>query len=140
MTLRENLVGNAKLAAIASQAQRPLTADQPYGYVDVAATTLRQSAALVLRDEADAVQRIRTAVQAAAQAGVPKFVLNVRKDVLAYDGSLRMPWLVQGRTWTPTAAAGFVWGGVDRCGVSASELRTLFKGLGGIFTVKMNLG
>ncbi|KAF3127301.1 hypothetical protein TWF703_009997 [Orbilia oligospora] len=86
---------------------KPLSADLQDGYSDIA-ETIKSAISLgvvganiedlktdtstgheELRPTKEAVERIRTALKAASEAGVPDFVINARTDVLGYGGSIK---------------------------------------------------
>lgn len=94
-----------------------------------------------LRALEDAVERIRAVVRAAAEAGVPDFVVNARTDVLYQDGMSIADAVVRGRAFLEAGACTvFVWGGPGGRGVSADEVRELVRELGGMVNVKLSLG
>lgn len=153
LSLEDNLIGIRKIAAVASKRGLPLTADLQDGYNDVA-TTIKHAidAGAVgcniedvdnssgkLRNVDDAVSRIKTAVSAATEKGVPDFCINARTDVLAFGGSVDDA-VVRGQAYLNAGAVTvFVWGGPSGRGVSADEIKELVRGLGGFVNVKMNL-
>ena len=154
MTLDQNLAGLEKIAAIARKRQLPLTADLQDGYIDVAATVAQairlgvvgcnledaDCAKDSLRHLTEAVQRIKTVLRTAADAGVPDFVVNARTDVLGYGGSIDDA-VTRGKAYLEAGATTvFVWGGPKGRGISRDEVRTLVKQLDGRLNVLMRLG
>ncbi|KAJ5669447.1 Pyruvate/Phosphoenolpyruvate kinase [Penicillium macrosclerotiorum] len=143
-------------AARAANPALPLTVDLQDGYADPGATVTMaitlgavgcniedvDGATGALRSVPDAVARIRAVRRAAAEAGVPDFVVNARTDVLFLGGpgagvedAVR-----RGRAFLEAGAACvYVWGGPRGRGVSAAEVRELVGGLDGLVNVKMGL-
>ncbi|KAJ5090183.1 hypothetical protein N7532_008867 [Penicillium argentinense] len=92
-----------------------------------------------LRPLPEAVARVRTVMAAAAEVGVPDFVLNARTDVLGVTGRIEDA-VERGRAFREAGACTvFVWGGAGGRGVSDEEVRVLVKELEGMVNVKMNL-
>ncbi|KAJ5322915.1 hypothetical protein N7452_011204 [Penicillium brevicompactum] len=155
LTKSQNL---SAIAAIASAIRavnplKPLTVDLQDGYGDTAelADTVRQAIALgavgcniedadamgELRSLDEAVERVRTVVRTAAEAGVPDFVVNARTDVLA-GGTVDQA-IDRGKAFLGAGAwTVFVWGPGGR-GVSREEVVSLVAALDGRVNVKMNL-
>ncbi|PLB43206.1 carboxyphosphonoenolpyruvate phosphonomutase-like protein [Aspergillus steynii IBT 23096] len=157
LTLSQNLASVRTIASVvaATSPQLPLTVDAQDGYEDVA-QTVREIIALgavgcniedfdnragTLRSLPDAVARIRTAVQAAKDAGVPDFVINARTDILGPAGTGVIADAIQrGQAFLEAGACTvFVWGGPGGRGVSGAEVRELVAALGGRVNVKLNL-
>ncbi|RAH52735.1 carboxyphosphonoenolpyruvate phosphonomutase-like protein [Aspergillus piperis CBS 112811] len=158
LTLPQNLAAARTIAAVVAATtspQLPLTVDMQDGYEDVA-QTIRDVIALgavgcnledfdnaagKLRSLPEAVNRIRTAVQAAREAGVPDFVINARTDVLGPAGTGSIEDAIErGKAFLDAGACTvFVWGPGGR-GVSGDEVRELAKALGGMVNVKLKLG
>lgn len=160
LTLEQNLAALRELAPLAARAGLPLSADLQDGYgariedvfstaasYGVAGANLEDSIpsagfgrgiAGSLYGKDDAVARIRTALRAAAAAGVPDFVINARCDVFklepaeGLDDETRMrEALDRGRAYLAAGATTvFFWGGGAR-GLSTAEVKTLVKELGG---------
>lgn len=146
------------LAAVrAADPAKPVTVDLQDGYGDLPAlaATIQEVIALGavgcnledvdnatgrLRPVGEAVERVRTVVEAAREAGVPDFVVNARTDVLYQDGASVRDAVERGRAFLRAGACTvFVWGGPGGRGVSAEEVRELVRELGGMVNVKMNL-
>jgi 2-methylisocitrate lyase-like PEP mutase family enzyme len=153
LSLDDNLMGVRKVAAVVNKMGLPLTADMQDGYDDVASTIKEVIKAGAigcniedvdnrtekLRDFDDAVTRIKTAVTAARDAGVPDFCVNARTDVLAFGGSIKDA-ISRGRAYLDAGAVTlFVWGGAEGRGVTKEEVAELVTGLNGMVNVKMNL-
>lgn len=151
LTLEDNLIAIRKVASIATGKNIPLTADLQDGYDDVASTIKRaieagavgcniedmDNKAEKLRDVNDAVSRIKSALSAAKEAGVPDFCINARTDVLIHGGSVDDA-ITRGKAFLDAGAVTvFVWG--SSRGVSKDEVKKLVEGLGGMVNVKMNL-
>ena len=153
LTLQDNLVGIRTVASVINKTDLPLTTDLQDGYEDVA-WTIKQAieAGAVggniedvdtkvdkLRTVEDAVSRIKTALKAASDAGVPDFCVNARTDVLLYGGTIDEA-IARGRAYLDAGATTvYVWGGPSGRGVSREEIKQLVKGLNGMINVKMNL-
>lgn len=153
LDLETNLAGIRRIAAVARQHDLPLTADMQDGYVDVAESIKRcieagavgcnledvDIKANVLRSAEDHVERIKAALQAAREAGVPDFVVNARTDVLALGGAIDDA-IQRGRAYLEAGAVTvYIWGGPKGRGVRNEEVEQLVEGLGGMINVKMNL-
>jgi 2-methylisocitrate lyase-like PEP mutase family enzyme len=157
LTKSQNLTAIAAIASAvrAINPAKPLTVDLQDGYGDTAqlADTIKQVIALgavgcniedmdaagVLRSVGEAAQRVETVVKAAAEAGVPDFVVNARTDVLGAGGTIDQA-IERGKAFLEAGACTvFVWGGPSGRGVSSEEIRRLVRALGGMVNVKMNL-
>lgn len=153
LDLETNLAGIRTVAAVAAKHDLPLTADLQDGYTDVADSIKRcieagavgcnlediDTKANELRSPEEHVSRIKTALHAAQQAGVPDFVVNARTDVLAFGGSVDDA-IARGRAYLGAGATTvYIWGGAKGRGVSRDEVERLVEGLGGMINVKMNL-
>lgn len=93
-----------------------------------------------LRSLPDAVARVKAAVDAAREAGVPNFVVNARTDVLSTKGATIQDAVERGRAFREAGAwTVFVWGGPGDRGISREEVSLLVKELDGMVNVKMNL-
>lgn len=94
-----------------------------------------------LRSLSDAVDRVKTAMAAAREVGVPDFVVNARTDVLYQDGASSIDDAVErGKAFLEAGACTvFVWGGPGGRGLSSDEVRKLVRELNGMVNVKMNL-
>jgi 2-methylisocitrate lyase-like PEP mutase family enzyme len=153
MTLQQNLVGIAKVAHVVTKTKLPLTVDLQDGYEDVG-FSVREVIKLgavgcnledvdckagKLREVEEAVERVKSAVKAAEEAGVPAFVVNARTDVLGYGGSVEDA-IERGRKYLAAGAnTVFVWGGAGGRGVRTEEVKRLIEGLEGRVNVKMNV-
>lgn len=153
MTLAQNLAGIAKVAHVVRKTNLPLTADLQDGYDDVG-QTINEAIKLgvvgcnledvncrtrKLRDVDDAVTRIKTALRAAAEVGVPDFAVNARTDVLGFGGSIEDA-ITRGEAFLAAGAnTVFVWGGSGGRGVRTEEVKQLVEGLKGRVNVKMNV-
>lgn len=153
LDLETNLRGIETVSGVARKHDVPLTADLQDGYDDVADSIKRCIAAGAvgcnledvdtkadeLRSPEDHVTRIKAALRAASDAGVPNFVVNARTDVLAFGGSIDDA-IARGRQYLDAGATTvYVWGGSKGRGVSRAEVEQLATGLGGMINVKMNL-
>jgi 2-methylisocitrate lyase-like PEP mutase family enzyme len=153
MTLAQNLAGIAKVASVVIPSGLPLTADLQDGYEDVA-NTVRETIKLgvvgcnledvdcksgKLRSMEDAVSRIKSALDAAKEAGVPAFAVNARTDMLGFGGSIEEA-IERGKAYLATGAnTVFVWGGPKGRGVSSEEVKKLVEAFEGRLNVKLNI-
>ncbi|PYH85251.1 Phosphoenolpyruvate/pyruvate domain-containing protein [Aspergillus uvarum CBS 121591] len=95
------------------------------------------NAAQTMYSPADAVQRIRTVLDAARAAGVPDFVVNARCDALLYGGTLEEV-VARGRDYLAAGATTvFVWGGAKRGGITRAEVARLVEAFEGRLNVKV---
>ncbi|KAF9905093.1 hypothetical protein BX616_001098 [Lobosporangium transversale] len=128
--------------------------DLTHGYDDVKAT-IKEAIALgvvgcnledvdnkthTLRTSEDAVHRIKLALEAAKEAGVPEFAVNARTDVLGYGGSVEDA-IERGKAFLAAGAnTVFVWGGPRGRGVSREEVKELATALDGRLNVLLRFG
>ena len=152
LTFEDNLAGIRTVASVVNKTDLPLTADLQDGYDDVASTIKQAIEAGVvganiedvdkegrLRDIDEAVSRIKTALKAASDAGVPDFCVNARTDTLLFGGTPQDA-IERGKAYLDAGATTiYIWGGPTGRGVSKDEIKQLVKGLGGMINVKMNL-
>ena len=154
MTKDQNLAAIKKIAAVVVPKNLPLTADLQDGYDDVQDTVRKvialgvvgcnledvDSKARKLRTLEDAVNRIRLAVEAAREAGVPEFAINARTDVLGHGGSVEDA-IERGKAFLDAGAnTVFVWGGPSGRGVSRKEVECLVDALDGRLNVILKMG
>ncbi|KAM3431456.1 hypothetical protein NHJ13734_007276 [Beauveria thailandica] len=160
LTAEQNLDALRVLAPFAALAGLPLSADLQDGYgpriSEIFSTAARygvaganledsipsagfgQGIAGSLYSKEDAVARIKTALEAAAGAGVPDFVINARCDAFRLDASPELDdetrmreALDRGRAYLEAGATTiFFWGGGAR-GLSTAEVRRLVAELDG---------
>ncbi|KAG0266841.1 hypothetical protein BGZ95_002978 [Linnemannia exigua] len=149
MTRDQNLAAIKKIAAVIVPKGIPLSADLQDGYEDIQ-DTIRQVIALgvvgcniedmdgkarKLRTLEDSVARIKLAVEAAKEAGVPNFAINARTDVLGHGGSIEDA-IERGKAFLAAGAnTVFVWGGPSGRGVSRDEVKKLVAALDGRLNV-----
>jgi 2-methylisocitrate lyase-like PEP mutase family enzyme len=153
LSLKDNLVGIRIVSSVVNKTDLPLTADLQDGYDDIGSTIKQAIEAGVvganiedvdnkaekLRSVDDAVSRIKAALAAAAEAGVPDFCVNARTDALVYGGSIEDA-ISRGKAYLDAGAVTvYIWGGPSGRGVSSSEIKQLAEALGGMINVKMNL-
>ncbi|KAF9085485.1 hypothetical protein BGX23_009603 [Mortierella sp. AD031] len=154
MTKDQNLAAIKKIAAVIVPKNLPMTADLQDGYEDVQ-DTIRQviafgvvgcnledvdSKARKLRTLEDAVHRVKLAVEAAKEAGVPDFAVNARTDVLGHGGSIEDA-IERGKAFLAAGAnTVFVWGGPKGRGVSTDEVKKLVAAFEGRLNVILRLG
>jgi 2-methylisocitrate lyase-like PEP mutase family enzyme len=90
-----------------------------------------------LRSKADAVKRIKMALKAAKNAGIPDFVVNARTDTLGFGGTLDEV-IERARAYLAAGATtAFVWGGAKGRGLRTEEVRQLVDVLEGRLNVMM---
>ncbi|EGX49878.1 hypothetical protein AOL_s00076g519 [Orbilia oligospora ATCC 24927] len=131
---------------------KPLSADLQDGYNDIA-ETIKSAISLgvvganiedlktdtstgheELRPTEEAVERIRTALKAASEAGVPDFVINARTDVLGYGGSIKDA-IERGKKYLDAGATTvFVWG-VGKHVITIEEVKEMVEAFGGKLAV-----
>ncbi|KAI7827657.1 putative carboxyphosphonoenolpyruvate phosphonomutase [Gamsiella multidivaricata] len=154
MTREQNLVAIKKIAAAVVPKNLPLTVDLQDGYEDVK-DTIRQVVAMgvvgcnledvdtktrKLRTFEDAVQRVKLAVEAAKEAGVPEFAINARTDVLVFGGTIEEA-IERGKAYLAAGAnTVFVWGGPSGRGVSRDEVKRLVDAFDGRLNVILRFG
>lgn len=166
LTAEQNLEAIRTLVPLATQAGLPLTADLQDGYGErirevvtsavgygVAGANLEDSIpsagfgrgiAGSLYTVGDAAARIRSALQAAADAGVPDFVVNARCDIFMLDDAPELDdetrmreALVRGKAYLAAGATTvFLWGGPAR-GLRTAEVHKLVAELGGRVAVML---
>ena len=102
LSLKDNLIGIRNVSAVVAKSGLPLTADLQDGYENVGETIKQaidagvvgcniedvDNAAEKLRNVDDAVSRIKAALSAAKDAGVPDSCVNARTDALVFGGSI----------------------------------------------------
>jgi 2-methylisocitrate lyase-like PEP mutase family enzyme len=153
MALEQNLAAISKIASVVLPSGLPLTVDLQDGYDDVA-NTVREAIRLgavgcnledvdcktaKLRSMEDAVSRIKLALRAATEAGVPEFAVNARTDVLGFGGEVKEA-VERGRAYLAAGAnTVFVWGGPSGRGVSTEEVKKLVEAFEGRLNVKLNI-
>ncbi|GES58012.1 carboxyphosphonoenolpyruvate phosphonomutase-like protein [Aspergillus terreus] len=151
LTLSQNLTVVRPIAGVVARKRNlPLTVDIQDGYEDVSSTIKElislgavgcnledmDSASGQLRPMPDAVGRIKRALQAAREAGVPDFAINARTDALLTGGSLNDA-IERGKAYLEAGACTvFVWGGAAR-GVSRDEVVKLVDAFAGRLNVKL---
>lgn len=151
--LEDNLVAVRKIAKVTDKAGLPLTADLQDGYEDIAANIRKvieagavganiedeNHATAQLRDIDDAVSRIKMAVAAAKEAGVPDFCINARTDAVVYGHPIEEA-IKRGKAFLEAGACTvFVWGGPKGRGISTQEVKQLVEAFGGMLNVSMAL-
>ncbi|KAM5344894.1 hypothetical protein ACJ41O_010756 [Fusarium nematophilum] len=157
LTLDQNLAAVAKIASLAKAAGLPLSADLQDGYGSQIASTVKRAVELgvaganiedtVPETEAfypidEQVQRLKTALQAASDAGCPDFVINARCDMFHFDtgldeeGTLKEA-IARGKAYLDAGATTvFYWGGSGR-GLRTAWVETLVRELDGRVAVKL---
>ncbi|KAF2167685.1 hypothetical protein M409DRAFT_53670 [Zasmidium cellare ATCC 36951] len=153
LSLSDNLFGIRRVANIVDKAGLPLTADLQDGYEDIRTNIKKvieagavgcniedeNHATSQLRPFDEAVTRIRTAVAAAKEVGVPDFCINARTDTLVYGGTIDEA-IQRGKAFLEAGALTvFVWGGPSGRGLRDAEIKQLVEAFGGMLNVKMNL-
>ncbi|KAF7513370.1 hypothetical protein GJ744_009791 [Endocarpon pusillum] len=157
LTPEQNLAAIEGIAAVASKhgGGKPLTADMQSGYgerlEEVVRALVRSGVVgcnLEDRDTAtgklypvdEAARRVRRALAAAGEGGVPGFVVNARTDVLLAGGTVDQA-IERGRAYLGAGATTvFVWGGPKRGGMRREEVTEIVRALDGRVSVKLKLG
>ncbi|KAF9100050.1 hypothetical protein BGX27_000494 [Mortierella sp. AM989] len=154
MTRDQNLAAIKKIAFVVVPKNLPLTADLQDGYEDVK-DTIKKAIALgvvgcnledvdnknrKLRTLEDSVNRIKLALEAATEAGVPDFAVNARTDTLGHGGTIDEA-IERGKAYLAAGAnTVFVWGGPSGRGVSREEVKKLVAALDGRLNVILRFG
>lgn len=153
MVLEQNLTGIGNVVAGLRRAGKldsiPLSADLQDAYGDPAAT-IRQAVKLGvvganiedvnnqthdIRPKDEAVSRIRAALDAARDAGVPDFVVNARTDVLGYGGNIQSA-IERGKAYLDAGATSvFVWG-VGKWDIKPDEVKEMLDAFDGRLAVQ----
>ena len=153
LDMETNLNTARGIAAVARETSKPLTVDFQDGYGEQLEAGIARLIALgvsginledanketdKLYAPAEAASRVKRALAAAAQAGVPDFVVNARCDVLVRGGTLEET-IQRGKLYLDAGATTvFVWGGSSR-GVSREEVATLVREFDGRLNVSLKL-
>jgi len=156
MTLETNLLAVRGIAKVARDFKKPLTVDIQDAYgtrleesihrlvdMDVVGVNLEDcdKETQKMYSEQEAVDRVRRALAAANESGVPDFVVNARCDALLHGGDMDEVCRRGQRYLEAGATCVFVWGGSKR-GVSRAEVERMvkeFKGrlnVSGLLTAK----
>ncbi|KPM36787.1 hypothetical protein AK830_g9781 [Neonectria ditissima] len=159
LTMDQNFAAVAKLASLAKAANLPLTADLQDGYGDQLAASVAKAVSLgvaganiedsvpssgAMYSIDEQVKRYKLALQAAADAGCPEFVLNARCDIFHVDTELDEEAMVneavvRGKAYLDAGATTvFFWGGAGR-GIRTAWVETLVKELDGRVAVKLGV-
>jgi 2-methylisocitrate lyase-like PEP mutase family enzyme len=155
MRLEDNVFGIHRVIAGVRNAGKldsiPISADVQDGYADTA-VTIRKLIELgivgcniedmdhsempsKLRPAEEAAARIRLAMEAARDAGVPNFVINARSDVLGHGGSIDDA-IARGKLFLEAGASTiFIWG-VMKIKLSEDDVKRLVSGLDGKVAVQ----
>jgi 2-methylisocitrate lyase-like PEP mutase family enzyme len=157
LTLEQNLEAIAKIGPLAKEAGIPLSADLQDGYGSQVVSVIKRAveAGVVganiedirLEDNTfypidEQVQRLKTVLQTAAEAGCTDFVLNARCDMFHIDQGLTEAEVIKeavtrGKAYLGAGATTvFYWGGSGR-GLRTSWVETLVKELDGRVAVKL---
>lgn len=165
LTLEQNLDAISKIAPLAHFAGLPLSADLQDGYgdqiADVVTTAVRIGVVGANIEDSipsagfnkgidgslyavdDQIQRLKTALSAASEAGCPDFVLNARCDIFRLENEMdeeeKMQEAVRrGKAYLDIGATTvFYWGGSGR-GISTAQVERLVKELDGRVAVKLS--
>ncbi|KAL3474549.1 phosphoenolpyruvate phosphomutase-domain-containing protein [Aspergillus californicus] len=155
LTLSQNLASVRLIAAALAEnglPRLPLSVDVQDGY-DIAETITEiikvgavgcniedvDNSTEKLRPLAEAVSRIKLAVQTARDHGLPEFVVNARTDILGSGGSIEDA-IERGLAFLKAGACTvFVWGGPMGRGVSRGEIEKLVAAFDGRLNVKLVL-
>jgi 2-methylisocitrate lyase-like PEP mutase family enzyme len=159
LTKEQNLAAIRKIAPVVSAKNLPLSVDVQDGYDDVK-QTIRDIIALgavgcnledldnktlKVRPISESVERLRMAMDAAREEGVPDFIINARTDILAEDSENRSMSVIdeaieRGKAYLAAGACTvFIWGGGKGRGVSRQEVEKFVHALDGRISVKKNM-
>ncbi|KAF2670351.1 carboxyphosphonoenolpyruvate phosphonomutase-like protein [Microthyrium microscopicum] len=148
MTFEQNLDGIRSIAPKVAAANLPLSVDLQDGYEDVAASIKAiielgvvgcnledfNDRTNSLRPKEEAVERLKIAMKAAKEAGVPDFCINARTDVVVHGGSIDDA-IDRAHAYLDAGAHNsFVWGGGAR-GLRTEEVARLAEALDGRLNV-----
>ncbi|KAF5632858.1 carboxyphosphonoenolpyruvate phosphonomutase [Fusarium sp. NRRL 52700] len=157
LTLEQNMEAISKVAPLAKAAGIPLSADLQDGYGSQIESTVKRAVELGvvganIEDVSsetsefysidEQVQRLKTALKAASDAGCPDFVVNARCDTFHVDTGLSEAEAMEeaikrGRAYLEAGATTvFYWGGSGR-GLRDAWVETLVKELDGRVAVKL---
>ncbi|KAL1597819.1 hypothetical protein SLS60_008306 [Paraconiothyrium brasiliense] len=152
LTLEVNLRGAAAVAKIAKAFDKPLTVDFQDGYgeqLEEGVKTLLEIGAVginledfsrerdALYDVGEAVERVKTVLRVAAEAGVPDFVVNARTDALVAGHPVEEA-VKRGKAYLEAGATtAFIWGGREKGGTTRVEVEKEAKELGGRLNVSL---
>jgi 2-methylisocitrate lyase-like PEP mutase family enzyme len=152
MSYEQNVTALRALAPVVLKAGLPLTVDLQDGYEDVSKTvcTAIELGAVgcniedadnrtgKLRSVEEATRRIKEAVTAAKNAGLPDFCVNARTDVIGHEGSVEDA-IERAKAFLAVGAStAFVWGGGKR-ELTMKEIETLCEALDGRLSIMMSL-
>lgn len=163
LSLETNLAAVEGISSVARQHDKPLTVDLQHGYGDQLEQAIRgviqcgavganledtdrdSGAQQLLFDPSLAVERIRRALTAAREAGVPDFVINARCDVLLMGqkgtGDMVEETIRRGKMYLAAGATSvFVLGGSQRGGLGGDEIKRLSEAFEGRLNVSCVLG
>lgn len=151
LTYEENIEGIRKIAAVAKEYNKPLTADIQDAYGDrleeaigalldlgVAGCNLEDvdNANGKMYSKISAAERVRRTMTVAKQRGQPDFVVNARCDSLLYGGEISEV-IERGTSYLEAGATTiFVWG--SKRGVRTEEVKKLVEAFDGRLSVKLN--
>lgn len=151
LTYEQNLQGIRRIAAVAKEYNKPLTADIQDAYGDrleeaigalldlgVAGCNLEDvdnaNSKMYLKDEA--TERVRRTMAVAKERGQPDFVVNARCDSLLHGGEISEV-IERGKAYLEAGATTiFVWGA--KRGVRTEEVQKLVEAFDGRLSVKLN--
>ncbi|KAF7551496.1 hypothetical protein G7Z17_g4992 [Cylindrodendrum hubeiense] len=157
LTMEQNFEAVAQLASLCKAADLPFTADLQDGYGDQIAESVTKAIKLgvvganiedsipstgAMYNIDEQIQRYKTALKAAADAGCPDFVLNARCDIFHLDTGLDEEAMIKeaitrGKAYLDAGATTvFYWGGSGR-GMRTAWVETLVKELDGRVAVKL---
>jgi 2-methylisocitrate lyase-like PEP mutase family enzyme len=141
------------ISIIAQQAGKPLTVDLQDGYGDQLEEAVRavidlgvvginledsDQATLAMMDESVAVDRVRRALAAATEAGVPDFVINARSDAYFRGGSLDDA-IHRGKLLLDAGATTVYILIANPSGFSRQDVELMVKSLGGMVNISVRL-
>jgi 2-methylisocitrate lyase-like PEP mutase family enzyme len=151
LTLDQNVAAARQIGKVAAQHGKPFTVDLQDGYGDKLEDAVRQvidagAVGVNLEDydkdakkmysKEEAASRVKRAMAAATEAGLPEFVVNARCDVLVQGGQLDEV-IERGTAYLGAGATTvFVWGGSKR-GVARAEVERMVREFDGRLNVSL---
>jgi 2-methylisocitrate lyase-like PEP mutase family enzyme len=153
LDLKTQIKAVQEIAAVAHQANKPLSVDFQAGYGEELEEGVQKLIALgvvginledadpkteVVFEEAVAVSRIKRALAVAAKAGVPDFVVNARSDTLLRGGTLEEA-IRRGRLYLDAGATSIYILGGGSPNDARNNVKKMVEGLDGKVNVALRL-
>jgi 2-methylisocitrate lyase-like PEP mutase family enzyme len=153
LDLKTQLKAVQDIAAVAHEANKPLTVDLQDGYGEDLEEAVTQMISLgvvginledsdqktnAMIDEAVAVSRIKRALAAASKAGVPDFVVNARSDTFLRGGTLEEA-IRRGKLYLDAGATSIYILGGGPGGLTREDVKKMVEGLDGKVNVALRV-